>query len=128
MTVRNLLTLNAALTALVALTALLSPATFLDLNGLEFSQTAINLERLFGAVSIGYAFISWMMRNQPASGARRAFLLGSGMAYIVIATVNVINILAMTNLETNIGWAIFGANALLGIVFLIFGTREPLLK
>lgn len=128
MNVRNLLTLNAALTAFVSLTALLSPDTFLDLNGLEVSQTSVNLERLFGAASIGYAFISWMMRNQPASGARQAFLLGVGMTYIVIATVNVINILAMTDFENNIGWLFFGANALLGIVFLIFGARETLIR
>lgn len=45
MNVRNLLTLNAALTVLVSITALLSPDTFLNLNGLEVSQTSVNLER-----------------------------------------------------------------------------------
>ncbi len=125
MNVRNLLTLNAVLVALVSLTALLSPTTFLEINGLEISQYTINLMRVYGAIAVGYAVMSWLMRGEQASGARRAFLIGAGVSYIIFAVVNVINIRALPDLETNIGWVYFGLNVLLGAAFLNFGFKEP---
>ena len=124
MNVRNLLTLNAVLVALVSLTALLSPTTFLEINGLEITQYTINLMRVYGAIAVGYAVMSWLMRGEQPSGARRAFLIGAGVSYIVFALVNVINIRALPDLETNIGWVYFGLNVLLGAAFLSFGFKE----
>ena len=124
MTVRNLLTVNAVLVALVSLTALLSPTTFLETNGLEITQYTINLMRATGAFMVGYAIISWLMRSEPASTARRAFLIGAGVSYVVFAVVNVINIRALPDLETQIGWVYFGLNSVLGVTFLVFAFRE----
>ncbi len=125
MNVRILLILNAVLVALVSLTTLISPTTFLDINGLEITQYTINLIRAYGAIAVGYAVMSWLMRNAQPSAARRAFLIGAGVSYIVFAVVNVVNITALPDLETNIGWVYFGLNVLLGAAFLNFGFREP---
>ena len=124
MNVRNLLTVNAVLVALVSLTSLLSPTTFLETNGLEITQYTINLMRATGALSVGYAIISWLMRREPASAARRAFLIGAGVSYVVFAVVNVINIRTLPDLETQIGWVYFGLNSVLGVTFLVFAFRE----
>ena len=124
MTVRNLLTANAILVVLVSLTALLSPTTFLETNGLEITQYTINLVRAFGAILVGYAVISWLMRSERASSARRAFLIGAGVSYVVFAVVNVVNITALPDLETKIGWVDFGLNSLLAVTFLFAAFKE----
>ena len=124
MTVRNLLTANAILVVLVSLTALLSPTTFLETNGLEITQYTINLMRAFGAILVGYAVISWLMRSERASSARRAFLIGAGVSYVVFAVVNVVNITALPDLETKIGWVDFGLNSLLAVTFLFAAFKE----
>jgi hypothetical protein len=123
MNVRNLLTLNAVLVALLSLTMLLSPATFLETNGLEVTQYTINLMRVFGAVTIGAAVTSWLLRNEPPSRAQRAFMIGAGINYAVFALVNVVNITGTPDLETNIGWVYFGLNDLLAAAFFYFSFK-----
>jgi tetrahydrodipicolinate N-succinyltransferase len=126
MKVRNLLTVNAIYVGLAALVALLAPTVFLEMTGLDVSQSTINLERAYGALAVGYAVTSWLMRNEPASGARRAFLIGAGTTYIVFAAVNIVNINALIGLGTvTPGWAIFVINLIFGIAFLYFAFRKP---
>ncbi len=119
------MTFNAVLVALVALTAILSPTTFLETNGLEITQYTINLMRAYGAIAVGYAVISWLMRREQAATAPGAFLIGAGVAYPVAAVVNVINITALPDLDTAIRWVFFGLNVVLGAAFLILSVREP---
>lgn len=125
MSVRNLLTLNAVLVLLVALTGLFAPTVFIELTGLELSQSTINLERAFGAVVIGNTLVSWLLRSEPPSRTRKAVLLGFGVNYLVFAAVNVVNILSLTPASSATPWAIFGMNALLGLAFLYFWRQEP---
>lgn len=77
MNVRYLLTLNAILVVLVAMTALLVPNFFLEVNGLEITEFAITQMRVFGAVTIGVGIMSWLLRTEPPSRARQAFLLSA---------------------------------------------------
>jgi len=122
---KNLLTIHAILVAIVSLTALLSPTTFIDLNGLETSQTAINLMRVYGAVVFGFTVASWLMRNQPPSKTRQAYFLGVSVSFLLFAVIIPINMAAIPDLETNIGWGYFALNVLLGGAFLYFGYKEP---
>lgn len=124
--VRGLLTINAVLVVLVALTALLAPTFFLELNGLEITQFTIAQMRVFGAVTIGVGVMSWLLRNEPPSSARRAFLIGAGLNYIVFAIVNVINLTSIFGFELRIGWLIFLLNVILGTAFFVFAYKEPL--
>ena len=125
MNVRTLLTVNAILVALVALISLLSPTTFIELNGLEESQSAINLMRVYGAVTFGLAISSWLMRDQPATKARQAYMLGAGVSYLLFAVVIPINMAAIPDLDTSIGFVYMGLNVLLGGAFLYFAYKEP---
>jgi len=125
--IRNLLTFNAVLVAVVSLTTLLAPTFFLQTNGLDLTQSTINLQRAFGAVASGYAVASWLLREQTASPARRAFLLGAGASYLVFAVVNVVNILSLPQ-ASPIGWGFFALNLVLGAVFVYCGYRDPHLR
>lgn len=127
MNVRNLLTLNAVLIALVGLISIFAPATFPELIGHEITDSLIGTERAFGAVIIGNAVISWLLRGQQPSRARKTVLLGFGINYIVFAGVNIYNILIVPVPVTNLvlPWAIFGLNVLLGLGFLYFWRQEP---
>jgi hypothetical protein len=125
--IRNLLTFNAILVAVVSLTSLLAPTFFLQTNGLDITQSTINLQRAFGAVAIGYAVASWLLREQTSSQARRAFLLGAGLSYLVFAVVNVVNILALPQ-ASPFGWGFFTLNLVLGAVFTYCGVRDPYLR
>ena len=124
MNVRNLLTVNAVLVFLVSLTALLAPALFLTTNGLEITPFTTAQMRAFGAVSFGYGVISWLLRGERPSSARRAFLLGAGAGYLLFAVVNLINLNALQDTATSFGWVIFGLNLLLGIAFFRLAVRE----
>lgn len=126
MNVRGLLTLNAVLVVLVALTALFTPTFLLELNGLEITQYTIAQMRVFGAVTIGVGVMSWLLRTEPPSPARRAFLIGAGVNYIVFAVVNVINLTSIFGFELRIGWFIFLLNVILGTAFFVFAYKEPL--
>ncbi|MDX1616817.1 MAG: hypothetical protein R3300_21090 [Candidatus Promineifilaceae bacterium] len=125
MNVRNLLTVNAVLLGLVALVELLAPTIFAQASGLEPTQAVINLERTFGAFALGPAITSWLMRSAAPGRARRAFLLGSGVAYLVFAVVIVINMAALTGLgQFSPSWLFAAVDALLGLAFLYFGLKE----
>lgn len=125
MIVRKLLTLNALLVAIVSLTAILSPTIFLEIYGFEITQYTINLMRAFGAIIVGYAVISWLMRNEQASKARQALLISSGVSYIASGIVNAINNITFSDIDTKIGWIYFGLNIILGVAFVILGFKEP---
>lgn len=74
MSVRNLLTLNAVFALLTSLVLIFSPTTLAGFFGVGAEGAALQLIQLFGAVSAGYGFSSWLMRNAGPSEARSAFL------------------------------------------------------
>ena len=126
MIVRYLLIVNAILVALVSLTALLSPTTLLEIYRFEITQHTINLMRAFGAVIVGYAVISWLMRNEKPTIARQSLLISAGVSYFTFAIVNVINNLTIPGVNIVIGWVFFGLNIVLGAAFLILGFKESI--
>jgi len=128
MIVRNLLILNAILVAIVSFTALLSPTIILEIYGFEITPYTINLMRAFGAIIVGYAVISWLMRNEQASRARQALLIGAGVSYIASAIVNVINNITIAAVEVTLGWVYFGLNSILGAAFIVLGFKEQIEK
>lgn len=125
MKVRNFLTLNAVLVAFVALTSLFVPSLFMESIGHEITPDLLGVNRAYGAVIIGNALISWLLRNEPASGARRAFLLGSAVNYLVFAVVNVYNLQQMPDLSSVQSWSIFALNLTMGAGFAYFWATDP---
>lgn len=104
-----------------------APAVFPRLIGHEITDALLGTERAFGAVIIGNAVISWLLRTAPPSYARKTALLGFGINYLAFAGVNIFNILILPVPVTNhiLPWAIFGLNLLLGLAFIYFWRQEP---
>ena len=125
MSVRNFLTLNAVLVALVALTSLFTPELFLANLGHDLTTPLLSMTRVVGAVIIGNALISWILRDEPPSGARKAFLLGIAINYLVFAAVNLYNMPLNPELEPIPAWGIFALNLAMGLGFVYFWRKEP---
>jgi uncharacterized membrane protein YwzB len=68
-----------AITALIAfvfgVAFLVAPAWSLQVYGVNADVNTQFLGRYFGAALIGIAFLAWLARNTPASGARQAVLI-----------------------------------------------------
>ena len=120
MNVRNFLTLNAALVLVVALTNIFFPAMFAELLDEEINQSLLNSNRSFGAVIIGNALISWLLRSQQPSPARKAFLLGAAVNYLVFTAVIVANVQAFPSVNTSVAYGMAGLNLLMGLGFVYF--------
>jgi hypothetical protein len=127
MHVKNVLTINTIFVTLIALVSIFAPSFLLETNGVDITDSTLNLQRAIGAVSVGYAVASWLMRNAPASEARRAFLIGSGVGYVVIAAVFVFNTLS-SELGNGASWVYIVISLLLAVDFIYFGMKEPAAK
>lgn len=124
MNVRNFLSINAALVLIVALTSIFFPATLMELLNEEINQSLLGLNRSFGAVIIGNALISWLLRSQHPSPARKAFLLGAAVNYLVFAAVIVANAQAYPSVNTSVAYGMAGLNLLMGLGFVNFWRQE----
>jgi len=127
MHVKNVLTVNTVFVTLLALISIFVPSFLLEANGLDVTDSTLNLQRVIGAAFVGYAVASWLMRNAPASEARRAFLIGGGVGYVVIAAVFAFNMLS-TELGNNTSWVYIVITLLLAVDFIYFGMNEPVAK
>lgn len=123
MSVRNLLIVNAIYMTLVALGSILAPAVLLESNGMEVNADTLNLQRVAGTLVVGYAVASWLMRNAAHSEARRAFLIGGGIGFLVGVLVFTFNY--FTSEGHGSGLLFIAISLLLGIAFLYFGFRKP---
>ena len=129
MSVRLLLIINAIYIVLLALAALLVPAMLVESNGLQATVETTGLQRALGGVAVGPALISWLMRNVPASEARRAFLLGSGVGYFALAVAMIVNHINLYQDGRDIvgpGLVYIAINIVFGFVFLYYASREKL--
>jgi O-antigen/teichoic acid export membrane protein len=119
MTVRNLLTVNTVYVAIIALVSIFVPVTMQESSGVDINDFTTNLTRIVGAVSVGYGVTSWLMRNEGPSGARRAFLIGAGIGYPVVAVVFIFNWFSTEGAGIS-AWAYAVISLLFGFAFLYF--------
>jgi hypothetical protein len=124
MNVKNLLTVNAIYVALIALVSIFGTSFLVEQNGMEVNDATINLMRVVGALAVGYGVASWLMRNAQASLARRAFLIGGGVGYFVVAAVFVFNYFS-SDLGNATTWVYVVISLLLGLDFIFFGMKDP---
>jgi len=90
MTPRSVLTLHALIAIGFAIPLLASPADFLWLYGLAPDALGVFLARLFGGSMVAFAGITWLARNEPASGPVHAICGGmaAGMACGLFASLH----------------------------------------
>ena len=121
---KNVLTINAIWTGLVAIVSILVPGFIAEQGGMEVTDATDNLIRTVGALSLSFAIISVLMRDTQASAARRAFLIGGGVGYVILALVLVFNYFT-SELGNTMTWVYIVVSLLIGIDFLFFGWQEP---
>lgn len=81
MRLSTLFTLNAIVAALYGLAFLIVPGALASLYGAALGPGGVYVARLFGAVVLGYAVLSWFAKDAVESGARRAIVLGFLVAW-----------------------------------------------
>ncbi len=124
MSVKNVLTANAIYVILIAIFSLFFPKTLGELNGIEITESTMNLQRAVGALAVGYGLTSWLMRNAGPSVASRAFLIGGGAGYAVVGATFIFNTLS-TSLGGGTSWIYIILSLLFATAFLYLGFREP---
>lgn len=124
MTVKNVLIVNAVYATLIALVSIFLPKTLGEINGIDITESTMNLQRAVGALAFGYGVSSWLMRNAGPSIARRAFLIGGGAGYAVVGATFIFNYFS-TSLGSSMAWVYIIISFLLAAVFLYLGFRAP---
>lgn len=124
MTVKNVLTVNAIYAILIAVVSLFFAKTLGELNGIDITESTMNLQRAVGALAVGYGATSLLMRNAGPSAARRAFLIGGGAGNFVVAATFMFNYFS-TSLGSINSWVYIIISLLFAAAFLYLGFREP---
>lgn len=76
MRLSTLFTPNAIVVAISGLAFLIVPGALASLYGAALSPGGVYVARLFGAVVLGYAVLSWFAKDAVESDARLAIVLG----------------------------------------------------
>ncbi|UCH60467.1 MAG: hypothetical protein JSV61_03050 [Anaerolineales bacterium] len=115
MKVSTIFTINAVVAVLFGLAFIFAPVWLLSFYGITADATTAFIGQLLGAAFVGFAIISWMARNAPASPARSAILLsffiGDAIGFIV-------SLLAqMKGVANALGWSTVAIYLLLALAF-----------
>jgi hypothetical protein len=98
----NLFILNAIVALVFGLGFLIIPTTVGDLYGVELSEAGYYVSRLYGAIILGLAVISWFARNAEKSDARDAVVYGFLVSWILGLAVTIYGQVA--GILNELGW------------------------
>ena len=76
MTLGNLFVVNAVISLVFGVAAVLAPALLMSSFGATLSPAGILVARLLGATFLGIGVLTWFARNAADSEARQAIVLG----------------------------------------------------
>ncbi len=123
MTYKGLLTLNALVSFVYGVGALLTPALMLNMHAMDTNPSSQLMVRFFGSTLLGFAFLSWLSRNTADTLARRSILFG----FLAFEASGVIVAAAGTlaGIMGPFGWSVVGLLFLLGVgsAYLLFTSR-----
>lgn len=123
MKLKNLMVLNAIVSAVFGIGFLLVPAQVMQLYGFTVDAQLIYVGHLFGASLVGFAFLSWLARDAADSDTRRAIILALFVAEGVGFIVALMGQLAGT---TNmLGWSTIAVYLLFALGFGYFQFARP---
>jgi len=123
MTLKLLFTLTAVVGAVFGLGFFLLPGSVLALYGVAADAAPVNLARLLGAAYLGYAALSWLVRDAPDSPARRGIVLALFIAFAVGLVASVLGQLA--GAVNALGWSTVVIFALFTVGFGYFQFMKP---
>lgn len=113
MTIRNLLIVNAIIAVLFGLAFVLIPAPLLKLYDVELNANGLFVAQLLGASFIGYAIITWSLRDEGDGSVRQNLLLALFVSYAIGFVLSLIA--QLNNLANALGWSTVAIYLLLGL-------------
>jgi uncharacterized membrane protein YdcZ (DUF606 family) len=123
MKLANLFAVNAVIAGLFGLAFIFAPALLLAQYGLAIDAAFGLVAQLFGAALIGYAVLTWMVRNAGDSETRRAIVfalfISDGVAFVIAL------IAQLRGLVNSLGWSTVAIYLLLAIGFAYFHFTKP---
>jgi len=123
MTLKLLFTLTAVVGAVFGLGFLLLPASVLALYGVADDPALLNLARLLGAFYLGYAGLSWLVRDAPASPAGRGIVLAFFIAFAVGLVASVVG--QLSGAVNALGWSTVAIFALFTLGYAYYQFMQP---
>jgi hypothetical protein len=114
MTIRNFFTVSAIFIFLAGVVSIVSPQLMFDAWGTTSNQAGLIITQLSGALEIGLGLILWLSRNEGASKARRAIVLGGFITYSLFLVIMLLNI---SSELSPVVWANIAAYLLLALGF-----------
>jgi len=123
MTLKLLFTLTAVVGAVFGLGFLLLPASVLALYGVADDPALLYLARLLGASYLGYAALSWLVRDAPASPAGRGIVLAFFIAFAVGLVASVVG--QLSGAVNALGWSTVAIFALFTLGYAYYQFMQP---
>ena len=123
MTLGNLFIINAVISLVFGVAAVLAPALLMSFYGITLSPAGIVVTRLFGAALLSHCALTWLARDAPDSEARRAIVLALLIADVIGFIVALLGQLA--GLANPFGWSIVAIYLLLALGYGYFQFLKP---
>jgi len=123
MKLSTLFTANAIVSAIFGLTFVSVPGTAMSFYGITLSPGGILIARLFGAVLLGVAVLTWSARNAGESEARKAIILSRFVCETLGFIVALLGQLA--GVVNALGWSTVAIYLLFALGFGYFQFIKP---
>lgn len=114
MTVRNLVTLNAALAAISGVALLVIPEQYVQPFGIALDASGLAFARMYGTGLLGVAVFMWLIRDLDAD-AHRAGVAGSLVSWVTFTIV--IGIAITEGIANSLGVMWVGLGILMSLGF-----------
>jgi hypothetical protein len=119
----NLFAVNAVIAGIFGLAFVIAPARVLAQYGLTVDAGFGLVAQLFGAALVGYAILTWGVRNAGDSDARRAIVftlfVSDGVAFVIALMGQ------LKGLVNSLGWSTVAIYLLLALGFAYFHFSKP---
>jgi hypothetical protein len=123
MKLSTLFVINAVLALLFGLAFVIFPAQVLSLYSAETNVTSIYMTRLLGAAFIGYAILTWLVKDSGGSAELRAILLALFVGDMLGFVISLYNQLLFST--SALSWSTVLIYLLLGLGFGYFFWKTP---
>jgi len=126
MNIRNLAVVSALLALLFGLAALLVPAQFVALYGVELPEAGLVTTRLFGGHLVAIGVLDWYARNDLRGGGRAGAERGIVLANLLSPALSIVIVVVafLGGIVNALAWVNVALLALLVIGWIYLGLLE----
>jgi hypothetical protein len=119
----TLLTINAIIAFVFGLGFVLIPEIVLSLYGVSLSDNGIFISRLLGAAFLGFAVVSWLVKNSTGSAELRAIVFALFISEVLGFFISLFY--QIRSIVNPLGWTTVAIYLLLGVGFGYFYWKNP---